>query len=80
MAVHCEPIAIEETDKIPTYMENKGRQRIGEDLVRIYDIPATTDKDPSGWVFWFFALFFAMIVADGGYGLLYLGIAVLHEV
>lgn len=75
MAVHCEPIVIEEHDKVPTYMQNRGAQRIGEDLVKIYDIPATSDKDPSRWVFWFFALFFAMIVADGGYGLLYLGIA-----
>ncbi|MGC1878781.1 MAG: V-type ATP synthase subunit I [Rhabdochlamydiaceae bacterium] len=74
MAIHCEPILIETTDRVPTYMENKGVQRIGEDLVKIYDIPATTDKDPSGWVFWFFALFFAMIVADGGYGLIYLGL------
>jgi V/A-type H+-transporting ATPase subunit I len=74
MAVHCEQISIEETDRVPTYMENKGVQRIGEDLVRIYDIPATTDRDPSGWVFWFFTLFFAMIVADGGYGLLYLAL------
>ncbi len=76
MAIHCEPILIEESDRVPTYMENKGANRIGEDLVRIYDIPATTDKDPSGWVFWFFALFFAMIVNDGGYGLLYLGVCV----
>lgn len=74
MAVHCEPIKIEEHDRVPTYMENKGAGRIGEDLVGIYDIPATTDRDPSGWVFWFFALFFAMIVADGGYGLIYLGL------
>lgn len=76
MAVHCEPIFIEEEDRVPTYMENKGVQRIGEDLVKIYDIPATTDKDPSGWVFWFFALFFSMIVADGGYGLMYLGLCI----
>ncbi len=75
MAIHCDPIKIEETDQIPTYMENKGIQKMGEDLVHIYDTPAHTDKDPSGWVFWFFALFFAMIVADGGYGLLYLGIS-----
>lgn len=74
MAVHCEQISIEEHDRIPTYMENKGVERIGEDLVKIYDIPAATDRDPSGWVFWFFTLFFAMIVADGGYGLLYLGL------
>lgn len=74
MAVHCEPIATEETDRIPTYMENRGVQSLGEDLVHIYDTPAATDRDPSGWVFWFFALFFAMIVADGGYGLVYLGL------
>jgi len=74
MAIHCEPILVEETDRVPTYMENKGISRMGEDLVKIYDIPATTDRDPSGWVFWFFALFFAMIVADGGYGLMYLGL------
>ena len=75
LSVHCERIREEEGDKIPTYMENHGVNALGEDLVKIYDIPATTDKDPSGWVFWFFALFFAIIVADGGYGLLYLGLA-----
>lgn len=74
MAIHCEPILIEAEDRVPTYMENKGAPRIGEDLVKIYDIPATTDRDPSGWIFWFFALFFAMIVADGGYGLMYLSL------
>lgn len=74
MAVHCEPILIEEHERVPTQMENRGVQKIGEDLVRIYDVPASTDNDPSGWVFWFFALFFAMIVADGGYGLMYLGL------
>jgi V/A-type H+-transporting ATPase subunit I len=74
MAVHSELIAIEDADKVPTYMENKGVQRIGEDLVGIYDTPATTDRDPSGWVFWSFALFFSMIVADGGYGLMYLAL------
>ena len=73
MAVHCERICIEEQDRVPTYMQNKGSAAIGEDLVRIYDIPATTDHDPSGWVFWFFVLFFSMIVADGGYGMMYLG-------
>ena len=76
LSVHCEQIQIEETDSIPTVMENTGMRRLGEDLVRIYDIPSTKDKDPSGWVFWFFALFFAMIIADAGYGLLYLTLAV----
>lgn len=75
MAIHCESIAVEEKDQVPTYMENKGVSRIGEDLVRVYDTPAHTDKDPSTWVFWFFVLFFSIIVADGGYGLLYLALA-----
>ncbi len=72
LAVHCEMVITEESDRVPTYMENKGLARVGEDLVHIYDIPAHTDKDPSTWVLWSFALFFAMIVADAGYGLLFL--------
>ena len=76
-AVHYEPIIAVETDKIPTYMENKNVNLIGEDLVRVYDIPSATDKDPSGWVVWAFTLFFALIIADGGYGLLFLGLALL---
>ncbi len=74
-AVFFEPIAVEVDDKVPTYMENSGMAALGEDLVRIYDIPAHTDKDPSMWVLWGFVLFFAMILADGGYGLIYLGLA-----
>lgn len=75
LAVHLEPIVVEKKDRVPTCMQNKGVNRLGEDLVRIYDIPAPIDKDPSGWVFWAFAIFFAMIIADAGYGLLYLCLA-----
>lgn len=75
MAVHAEQIGVEEFDRIPTYMENKGSGKIGEDLVHVYDVPSTTDKDPSKWVLGSFALFFSMIVADAGYGLLYLTLA-----
>ncbi len=77
MLISAEEIAIEEKDRMPTYMENKGVNRIGEDLVLIYDIPSSNDKDPSGWVFWAFCFFFAIIVADGGYGLLFLALAIL---
>lgn len=74
-AVFFEPIQIEKEDRVPTYMENKNVGLIGEDLVRFYDIPAATDKDPSLWVVLSFALFFAIIIADAGYGLIYLCIA-----
>ncbi len=56
----------------PTYLENKGTAKIGEDLVYVYDTPSNTDKDPSTWVLWAFSLFFAFIVGDGGYGFIFL--------
>lgn len=75
MHVISDEIAIEESDVAPTCLENKGYHRIGEDLVHIYDTPANVDKDPSMWVLVWFSLFFAMIIGDGGYGLLFLGTA-----
>ncbi len=74
LSVYSEEIAIEPHDHIPTCMENTGVGRIGEDLVHIYDTPATTDQDPSTWVLVFFSIFFAMIISDAGYGLLYLAL------
>ena len=68
-------VSIEEKDREPTYMENKKLGMIGEDLVKIYDMPSTDDKDPSLWVLWSFTIFFAMIVGDGGYGVIYLVLA-----
>jgi V/A-type H+-transporting ATPase subunit I len=67
-----EEIAIESHDRVPTCMENKGLGKVGEDLVHIYDTPAPSDRDPSKWVLASFSIFFAMIVADAGYGLIYL--------
>lgn len=73
--VHVEQVAIEPAETIPTYLENEGYQRIGEDLVGIYDTPSHTDKDPSFWLLICFATFFAMIVGDAGYGLIFLLVA-----
>ncbi|MDP1608483.1 MAG: hypothetical protein Q8L98_04110 [Chlamydiales bacterium] len=76
----AEPIQVEPMDKIPTCMENKRLGKMGEDLVHIYDTPAHTDKDPSSWVMVFFSIFFAMIVSDAGYGLVYLLIALFLKI
>jgi V/A-type H+/Na+-transporting ATPase subunit I len=73
--VQCEEVTIESTDRIPTCVENRGIPKLGEDLIYIYDVPASTDLDPSAWILWFFALFFAMIISDAGYGLIFLIIA-----
>ena len=73
--VFIEEIKTDPQDVVPTYLDNSGVSRIGQDLVHIYDTPSNTDKDPSLWVLVFFALFFSMIIGDGGYGLLLLLIA-----
>ncbi|MCB1114555.1 MAG: V-type ATP synthase subunit I [Chlamydiia bacterium] len=70
--VFMDEVATEANDRIPTYLENEGWGKVGEDLVGIYDTPSDTDKDPSLWVLLCFGIFFAFIVADGGYGLVYL--------
>lgn len=75
MGIYSEEIAIESTDQVPTYLENHGFSRLGEDLVHIYDTPSASDKDPSLWVLTCFTLFFAFIMSDAGYGLIYLLIA-----
>ena len=75
MDVQAEEIQVDPNDKVPTYLENKGMSKVGEDLVCFYDTPSKGDKDPSLWVLISFAIFFAMIVGDGGYGLVFLGTA-----
>ena len=75
MTVHCEQIAIDPDEKVPTYLENNALGQIGEDIINIYDTPSNTDKDPSLWVLGSFTLFFAMIIGDAGYGLLFLALA-----
>lgn len=73
--VYHEQIEVESADIIPTHLENEGAGRIGEDLVHIYDTPSPTDKDPSLWVLAWFTFFFAMIIGDAGYGLVFLASA-----
>ncbi|HBR97438.1 MAG TPA: V-type ATP synthase subunit I [Gammaproteobacteria bacterium] len=56
-------------DTPPTLMDNPAAVSGGQDLVSFYQTPAYTSWDPSGIVFFSFALFFAMILADAGYTL-----------
>lgn len=73
--VHMEEIAPNPTDVVPTYLENAGIGKIGEEVIKIYDTPSVIDKDPSIWVLLSFAFFFAFIVNDGGYGFIFLAVA-----
>jgi V/A-type H+-transporting ATPase subunit I len=53
--------------------------KLGEDLIYIYDTPAATDRDPSIWILSFFSLFFAMIISDAGYGVIFFILACLFK-
>lgn len=75
MHVYVDEIVPDPREQVPTYLDNVGVRRIGEDLVHVYDTPSNSDKDPSLWVLLWFSLFFAMIVGDGGYGAIFLAIA-----
>src|SRR5207302_2002344 len=54
--IYAEEVAIENKDSIPTYLENKGAAKVGEDVIHIFDVPSITDKDPSVWVLTAFSL------------------------
>jgi V/A-type H+-transporting ATPase subunit I len=55
------------SERPPTRLENPERLAAGEDLVGFYQMPAYGSWDPSQVLFFSFAAFFAMILADAGY-------------
>ena len=57
MAIQTEQLIIEKHEKIPTCLENHGGALIGEDLIKQYDVPSTSDKDPSYGFSGFFPYF-----------------------
>lgn len=52
----------------PTRLDNPMPAAAGEDLTHFYQVPSPRDWDPSGVLVASFALFFAMILSDAGYG------------
>lgn len=59
--------AAQPADNPPTLMRNPDRLEGGQDLVTFYETPGYRDWDPSIVVFFSFAVFFSMILADAGY-------------
>lgn len=57
-------------DKPPTCFKNPESLAPGETLVQIYGTPSYRSWDPSPLVYVSFVLFFGMIMADAGYGLI----------
>jgi V/A-type H+-transporting ATPase subunit I len=60
----------EPTETPPTLLRNQRSLAVGQDLVSFYTIPNYWGCDPSTTVLISFALFFGMIMADAGYGLI----------
>lgn len=60
----------EPDEDVPTQLDNAPAFRGGEVLVTFYQTPGYWTWDPSSVVFVSFALFFAMILSDAGYGAL----------
>jgi V/A-type H+/Na+-transporting ATPase subunit I len=65
-------------EEVPTLIRNPRWLRIIEPVFKLMDtIPGYEEYDISLWFLIFFSLFFAMIVGDGGYGLVFLAAAFL---
>jgi V/A-type H+-transporting ATPase subunit I len=63
----------EDDDKIPTKLRFNKVSRLIEPVFNILGVlPGYREQDVSLWFFLFFTLFFAMIIGDGGYGVLIL--------
>ena len=59
-------------DSPPTLLEQPEKRSAAVDLALFYQVPGYKDWDPSIIVAASFAIFFAMIVADAGYGAIFL--------
>ena len=56
----------------PTLLKNKGPAKAAEFVTNMYSAPDYREFDPNGVVFIFFMVFFGLIMADIGYGVLLL--------
>ena len=57
-------------DKAPVKLINNKLVTLFESLTRMYGLPSATDVDPTAILSIFFTLFFAICVADAGYGII----------
>lgn len=68
--VYYEIRAVRKGEDAPVKLKNNPLVRLYEVLTNMYGVPGKTDSDPTSILSVFFTLFFAMCVADAGYGLI----------
>lgn len=67
-----DPSPEEIQEEVPTKLNNHPLIRPFEMLIEMYSLPKYDEVDPTPWMFPFFLVFFGMMVADIGYGVLML--------
>jgi len=67
-----EEVKEEEIDDVPVKLENNELNSSFEAVTEMYSLPKYNDVDPTPFVTPFYLIFFGMMVADFGYGLLML--------
>ena len=68
--IQVREIREDEEDKVPTKLKNNALVEPFELVTEMYSLPKYGDKDPTPVVSLFYFVFFGMMVADIGYGLL----------
>ena len=68
--IQTREIRKDEEDKVPTKLKNNALVEPFELVTEMYSLPKYGDKDPTPVVSLFYFVFFGMMVADIGYGLL----------
>lgn len=68
-------------DAVPSLIENPAWVRIIDPVFRFLDItPGYREFDISFWFLLFFSIYFAMLIGDAGYGLIFLGITLFARI
>lgn len=70
--LNFEDVKEEEIDEVPIALENNDLNAAFEDVTAMYALPKYNEVDPTPVVAPFYLIFFGMMVADMGYGLLML--------
>ncbi|OOM07286.1 V-type ATP synthase subunit I [Clostridium saccharobutylicum] len=70
--LNFEDVKEEEIDEVPIKLENNDLNSSFEAVTEMYSLPKYNDIDPTPFVAPFYLIFFGMMVADAGYGILML--------
>lgn len=70
--LNFEDVKEEEIDDVPIKLENNDLNSSFEAVTEMYSLPKYNDIDPTPFVAPFYLIFFGMMVADAGYGILML--------